>query len=182
MPRRKKKPSYSLHTPTGQAYSRLNGKVVYLGKYGTPESKDQYDEVVAAWLEGQNSDKFTLTIDELALKYLKHCETYYVKDGEQTTEVGKARDALKLVVSLAGRNRARSFGPKKLMAVRDKMIELGWWRITVNQQVGRIRRCFKWGVQHELVPAEVLIALQTVPGLRAGRSEAKESIPQSGLL
>ena len=51
MPRRKKKPSYSLHKPTGQAYARLNGKVVYLGKYGTPESKDRYDEVVAAWLE-----------------------------------------------------------------------------------------------------------------------------------
>lgn len=177
MPRQKKKPSYSLHKPTGQAYARLNGKVVYLGKYGTPESKDQYDDVVAAWLEGQTSEHFTLTVDELAIQYLKHCETYYRKDGQQTTEVGKARDALKLVVKLVGRNRARNFGPKKLIAVRDEMISLGWRRITVNQQVGRIRRCFKWGVQQELIPPEVLIGLQTVPGLRAGRSDAKESKP-----
>lgn len=44
MPRQKKKPSYSLHKPTGQAYARLNGKVVYLGKYGTPEFRNKYDE------------------------------------------------------------------------------------------------------------------------------------------
>jgi len=57
------------------------------------------------------------------------------------------------------------------------MVALEWRRITINQQIGRIRRCFKWGVQQELVPPEVLTALETVPGLRAGRSAAKESRP-----
>jgi integrase len=177
MPRQKKKPSYLLHKPSGQAYARLNGRIVYLGKYGTSGSKGRYDEVVASWLEGQSSGQFTLTVDELALKYIKHCESYYVKNGEPTSEVGKARDALRLVIEIAGEQRARRFGPQKLTAVREKMIGLGWRRITVNQQIGRIRRCFKWAVQQELLPPESLASLQTLPGLRAGRSEATESQP-----
>ncbi|MGZ0169312.1 MAG: hypothetical protein ACKVHE_07135 [Planctomycetales bacterium] len=95
MLRQKKKPSYLVHKPSGQANRRLNGRIVYLGKYGTSESKDQYDEAVASWLEGQSSGCFTLTIDELALdeltlKYIEHRESYYAKNGEPTSEVGKA--------------------------------------------------------------------------------------------
>lgn len=175
MPRRKKKPSYLLHKPSGQAYARLNGRIVYLGKYGTPESKGQYDEVVAAWLEGRAAGQFAVSVDELALKYTRYCESYYTRDGVPTSEIGKSRDALKLVVKLAGQDRAKHFGPQKLVAVWDEMISLGWRRITVNQQICRIRRCFKWGVQQEIIPPETLTALQTLPGLRAGRSEAIES-------
>jgi len=36
---------------------------------------------------------------------------------------------------------------------------------------------FAWGVENELVPPTVYGALQTVKGLRAGRSEARESEP-----
>lgn len=175
MPRSKKKPSYLLHKPTGQAYSRLNGRVVYLGKYGTPESKDEYDDLVASWLEMQSPHEVTHTVDELALRYMKHCQEYYVKDGEPTSELGKTRDALRIVVAVAGPSRASAFGPRKLIAVRDRMIEMGWRRITINQQIGRVRRCFRWGVEQELVKPEVLTALKAVSGLRKGRSAAKES-------
>lgn len=177
MPRQKKKPSYLLHKPSGQAYARLNGRVVYLGNYGTPESRDQYDEVVAAWLEGQSEDRFTITVDDLALQYFAHCQTYYVKDGEPTSEVSATRSALRVLVRLFGSSRARTFGPQKLIAVRDEMIQLDWCRTSINLQIGRVRRCFKWGVQQELVPPETLTALQSVSGLRAGRSAAKESAP-----
>jgi len=177
MSRPKKKPSYLLHKPSGQAYARLNGQVVYLGKYGSPESRDRYDDVVASWLEGQSADRFTIFVDELALQYLTHCEGYYVKDGEPTSEISSTRYALRVVVRLFGRDRARSFGPQKLIAVRNEMIQLGWNRSAINKQIGRIRRCFRWGVQQELIPPETLMALQAVSGLRAGRSAAKEPEP-----
>jgi integrase len=80
-------------------------------------------------------------------------------------------------VRQSGSDRAKGFGPQKLMAVRDEMVRLGWTRPTINKQIGRIRRCFKWGVQQELIPPETLMGLQTVPGLRAGRSAAKEADP-----
>ncbi len=52
MPRRPKRPSYAFHKASGQAYARLNGRIIYLGKHGSPESKHRYDEVVAEWLTG----------------------------------------------------------------------------------------------------------------------------------
>src|SRR5262249_38260878 len=36
---------------------------------------------------------------------------------------------------------------------------------------------FKWGASEELVPVTVYQALQTLPGLRKGRTEARESEP-----
>jgi len=174
---RKKKPGYWNHKPSGQAYVRIDGKDHYLGPYDSPESRDRYDEIIRDWTLSQSPDRFTLKLDELALRYLRHCRSYYSKNSSPTTEVGKNRDALKLLVKLAGRTRVSEFGPQKLLAVRDEMIGCGWRRITINQQIGRIRRCFKWGVLQELVPPEVLTALETVPGLRAGRSDAKESKP-----
>jgi integrase len=48
--RRKKYPSYRLHKPTNQAVVTLSGEDIYLGKYGTRESKDAYDREITQWL------------------------------------------------------------------------------------------------------------------------------------
>jgi hypothetical protein len=43
-----KLPKYSLHKRSGQAKVRFNGKDTYLGRYGSPESKEAYAEFVGA--------------------------------------------------------------------------------------------------------------------------------------
>ncbi|MEZ5939772.1 MAG: hypothetical protein R3C18_00170 [Planctomycetaceae bacterium] len=35
-------PKYALHKATGQARVRIDGKDIWLGKYGTPESMERY--------------------------------------------------------------------------------------------------------------------------------------------
>jgi hypothetical protein len=50
MPRRTRTPSYRLHKPTGQAVVTLNGRDHYLGRHGTPQSKQEYDRLVGEWL------------------------------------------------------------------------------------------------------------------------------------
>ena len=35
-------PSYRLHKPTRRGVVRLNGRDIYLGAHGTPESKERY--------------------------------------------------------------------------------------------------------------------------------------------
>ena len=55
------------------------------------------------------------------------------------------------------------------------MIDAGLTRGVVNHHIGRAKRFFKWSAENELVPAEVYHALQTVSGLRRGRSPAPES-------
>jgi len=40
-------PSYRLHKGTGQAMVQYKGRRFYLGKYGTPESRERYQRFVA---------------------------------------------------------------------------------------------------------------------------------------
>ena len=176
MPRRKK-PGYWHHKPSGQAYVRIDGKDHYLGAYDSPESRDHYEAIIVEWTLSQSSDRYTLRVDELALKYLQHAKKHYRKNGQETSEVVAVRGCLRIMVAVAGRLRARDFGPLKLQEVRNAMIAEGWRRKSINKQVGRLRGCFRWGVQQELIPPDMLTALATVPGLRAGRSDAVESVP-----
>ncbi|MFN9290258.1 MAG: hypothetical protein ACK6EB_19505, partial [Planctomyces sp.] len=72
---------------------------------------------------------------------------------------------------------ANDFGPLALKTVRQRMIAKDWGRSTINQAIGRIRRCFKWAVENELVRPDMSHGLMAVSGLRRGRSEARESDP-----
>ncbi len=51
MSRGRRIPAYVHHKPTGQARVRIDGKDFYLGAYGTSESYDRYDELIAGMLE-----------------------------------------------------------------------------------------------------------------------------------
>jgi len=51
MPRLKHKlPSYCRHKASGQAVVTIDGRDVYLGRYGSRESKTKYEQVIARWL------------------------------------------------------------------------------------------------------------------------------------
>ena len=45
-------PTYRKHKSTGQAVVTLGGKDHYLGRYGTKDSKAEYDRLIAEWLAG----------------------------------------------------------------------------------------------------------------------------------
>ena len=47
MPRKSSVPSYRLHKASGQARTIVNGRHIYLGKYGSPESRQQYARILA---------------------------------------------------------------------------------------------------------------------------------------
>ena len=57
------------------------------------------------------------------------------------------------------------------------MIDSGLSRGVVNAYVGRIKRCFRWGVENELVSPTVFHGLQAVRGLQRGRTKARETAP-----
>ena len=57
------------------------------------------------------------------------------------------------------------------------MIRLGWAHSYINKQVGRVKRVFRFATENEMVPASTYHALQAVAGLRAGRSDARETAP-----
>src|SRR5277367_1280261 len=84
--------------PSGQARIRLDGKQLYLGKHQSPESLARYDQLREDWLRSKTVDRSTLTIDELAIRFLEHAIGYYVKDAKPTSEVACIRAALRPLV------------------------------------------------------------------------------------
>ena len=165
-------PKYLLH----RASVQIDGKDHYLGPYGSDESKQRYDELIARWLcAGRKPDSVNVTMNRLSVLYIEHAQCYYRKNGKTTSEVSSIRCAFNVLLSHFGRLPVNDFAPLKLKTIRNTMIVAGWVRNGINQQVRRITRMLRWGVEQELVLAEVHAACKAVAGLRFGRSEATES-------
>ncbi len=162
---------------TGQARVCVDGKRIYLGKHQSHESIARYDALRDDWLRRKTLDRSTLTVDELALRYLEHAISYYAKEGAPTSEVACIRSALRPLVMLFGPTLAAAFGPLSLEAVRQEMIRLGRKRKSINRQVQRICRAFRWAVSREILPESVYVKLETLEPLTAGRSAAIEGRP-----
>lgn len=173
-------PSLRHHRPSGRAVVTLDGRDYYLGRYGSQESKAEYQRFLAEFLSGglkAGSVAPDLTVNELAARYLQFADGYYLKRGEPTAEPDNIALANRPLRQLYGHTPAAEFGPLRLHAVRQAMIDSDLCRNEVNKRVGKIVRMFKWAVSQELIPSSVFHGLQAVSGLRRGRSGARESPP-----
>jgi hypothetical protein len=81
------------------------------------------------------------------------------------------------VRQLYGETAAIEFGPKALKAVRQRWLDRGQARPTVNKNMRRLTRIFRWAASEELLSVTVHQALATVPGLKRGRTNAPEPPP-----
>jgi len=176
MARKSVSPSYCLHKPTGQAYTRVLGRMLYLGEYDSKESRTKWAKIVSEWSEG-NLDKYgeSVSVARLAVAYIRHAKTYYQKNGKETSEAHRVRYAMKHLVAKYGKLQADKFTPKHLERVRAKMIKKGFVRKTINDYTAIITRAFRFGVVEGSLPANVWQSLKALPGLRKGRSKAIES-------
>ena len=179
-------PAYRLHKPSGQARVIVHGKHTYLGKYGSAESRQEYSRILAELsAEGGSSASFPanpsgnspISVNETILGYWRYAKSHYVKDNAPTREIEGIQLALRPLREIYGTAPAAEFGPKKLKAVRQHLIEGGLCRRVVNARVERIKRLFKWAVAEELIPPSVYHGLQAVAGLTFGRTSARETEP-----
>ncbi|MBM4074124.1 MAG: site-specific integrase, partial [Planctomycetes bacterium] len=185
MSRRSSVPSYTLHRPSGQARVRIGGRDIYLGPHNSQESLERYAKLIAECASKSSEARAgvspisvkdqDLTVSELVLRFYQLIKREF---GEKNKETYGIRDALRPVNQLYGSTRASEFGPKALKTVREHMIKVqNLCRTEINRRMSRIRRAFKWAESEELIPAGHYHTLQTVSGLRLGRSEARESEP-----
>jgi integrase len=176
-------PSYRLHKATNQAVVTLSGRDHYLGRHGSPESRQEYNRLVAEWLVNKIKPAVPtavlpeLTMNELLVAYWDHVQAYYVKNGKPTSEPDTIRQALRPVRELYGDSRVKDFGPLALKAVRQAMIDRNWCRTFINKQVIRVRMMFSWAVSEQLIPFALYDALKQVKGFKEGRSPAREKPP-----
>jgi integrase len=182
-------PSYRRHS-SGQACVTVRDpsgrrREILLGPWDSPESKREYARVLAELASHQGTsarrdrEQFgppDLTVNEVILAFWKYAEGHYgmAASRSSSTELKNLRDALRPLRELYGHSDARDFGPIALRAVRDRMIEGGLARTTINARINRIRRIFRWAVSIELISPGVIQALGSIPGLQRGRSKAKE--------
>lgn len=175
-----KTPSYRLHRPTGQALVELSGKRIYLGKHGTPDSLQRYAREVSAWQA--NGRRLVvpvedLTVAELCDRFMDHAAGYYVKSGRQTSEFSNFGYAIKVLIDLYADLAVEQFGVTELRVIRDRMIQTGWTRKSINRAMGRIRHIVRWGVGRAMVKAGIVQALEAVEPLKRGRCQASEAPP-----
>src|SRR3954466_14321091 len=97
-------PAYRLHNPAGLGVVRLDGRDHYLGKHGTPASREAYRRTVAEWISAGTAAPppeaaragLDLTVGELIVAFWPHAETYYRgPDGAPTAELDNLRLAVR---------------------------------------------------------------------------------------
>jgi len=174
-------PSYRRHKPSGQAVVTLNGRMIYLGRYGSRRSRAEYDRLVGEWLAAGRSlplAEADLTVAELAARYWRWAKLYYRDaDGRPTRSLGRVRRALQVLTEKYAHTAAKDFGPLSLQAIQHHLVAAGAARVYVNYLIDSIRRAFKWAVAQQMIPETAYRALTAVAGLRRGRTEAPERPP-----
>ena len=176
-------PKYRRHCSGGRdrAFVELDGQRTYLGRYGSPESIQRYDQLVAEWLVSgrrRAAEPADLTVVELCARFLKHAKRHYRRaDGTPTSTIFNYESVIPHLTALYGRMSVVEFGPLSLKAVRQKLIDAGWRRSVINQAMCFIRGIFRWAAAAEIVPIAVHEALRAVEALRRGRTAARESEP-----
>ena len=179
-------PKCRLHQPAGSAVVRRTGRDVYRGPYGTPESAAKYEAAVA---DGLTSDRkpparpnrmkptVDLVVDELMRADLEFAQQYYVQNGQPTGERDNVRDGLRLVTRRCGSARVTDCGALQLRKVRDALVAAGPGRNVVNARSNRVRRMFKWGVEHDQVEPAVRQVPRAVAPLRLRTPSARATEP-----
>ncbi|TWT95390.1 site-specific tyrosine recombinase XerC [Botrimarina colliarenosi] len=202
----KQPPKYGRHKSSGQAVVYVKGREVYLGKHGSPQSRERYREFVEKWLAQQAEEAPTqaaleaeerlaqtinapnlrekrragrvVTLDELIFAYRRFAHGYYVKNGEVTREAELIDEVTGLLGRRHGKRSVESFGPVDLDEFREWVIdERDWERKSLNKQIGRVVRMYKWAVKKELCSPAAYQQLAVLGGLAKGRTRARESEP-----
>jgi integrase len=148
------------------------GKMHYLGRYGSDESKIAYSRLIAEIQANPlaipltNGEKQRVTIRELTAAFLDHA-----KANINPTDYTHYRTVvLDFLDKLYGDNTpVENFTPRSLKLVRDEMIKSRrFCRNIINKYARFIIFIFGWGVENELVQETTWRALKSVKSLAKG--------------
>lgn len=175
-----KLPKYRTGHSSGIAFAEWKGKRYYLGRENTPESFQRYrkfiQEIELSGVVPPPSSKGLRLID-LVEKYDIHLAEKYPGSASFSEDHREHRRALLPLMELCGSEFTANIGPRQVKTALAKMETSGLSRPVCNTRLLKIKRFFKWAVSEDLFPADRLIAIQTVDGLRKGKAKAPEPDP-----
>lgn len=177
-----KPPKLTRHV-RGLGVVRLNGSDIYSTPHRWPDPRvipaavqHWYDALMIEWrASGCVMREKNLTVSMLLNAFMEHAKgKYRQRDDDETDELSNFAYSFKPLNQMYGALTVKEFGPKKLKAVRQKLIDLKYTRRNINSHIRRIKQAFAWATEEELIPGTIYHSLLAVKGLRKGRSEAKE--------
>jgi integrase len=176
--------------------TRTNQRIeIKLGAYGSADSQARYREVLALLAANQGRwpgwpanattrppeakqriaddtvlqpdpipppANGVLTINDLLLQFLRD----YLELKRSVKETALVKRMLRLLKEEMGGEPVVTMTPKRLRALRLKLVQKGWCRNVVNRQTNRLRLPFVWGARENLFPPEITHALMTVRCLK----------------
>ncbi|HVS71998.1 MAG TPA: site-specific integrase [Phycisphaerae bacterium] len=174
-------PKLSHHVPKlsrhlrGNAFVKIAGQQIWLGKYGQPQTQEKYDRLVGQWLANgrqlPSPGTAPTTVAEVVAAYWTWAQQRYTP-AEAATIKAALRVVCKSYASLA----AHDYGPNCLRASRAEMVRIGWSRRQINRQISRVRGLFRWAASHEMVHESVYNQLATVESLKRGEAVERPRI------
>jgi integrase len=153
-------PSYRKHKQSGQAIVTLTDGLggrrdVLLGTFGTAASRRLYAQTIDEWeARGRrlyDEDASDLSVNELALAFLRHAEQHYRRaDGTTTHELVDYRYSIRPLRQMYGTLPAADLGPLKLKAVRQKMLDARRHLVRLTVKAGAGETALeRWVWEHE---------------------------------
>lgn len=149
------------------------------------QAEIKYAEFSALWKVDDatrnppNDHAGPLTVSQLWTEHFEpYARSYYKRaDGSPTGETTNIEHAFRYAIALYGSTPAAKFDADNLINVRKAMVDAGLCRNVVNQRVRKIRQVFRWSHSEgrKLVPADILVSMESVKALSPGRSDASES-------
>jgi integrase len=168
MTRSRRIPAYVHHKPSGQARVRINGNDRYLGLFGSPDSHDRYDELIAELVIDAGLTSCRTLIAVLAA-WWPECKRRYSKGKGKLGGAQNWRPIIRLLREKHGEERAEDLGPKKLrLTLEAAAKEFDWSLNYTKMQLARVRQIFKWAASDELISVTSFQRLDTIE-LRHGR-------------
>lgn len=169
-------PSYLKHAPSGSARCVWEGKTVYLGKYGSPESYAEYQKILALFLATGS-----ITYKRDRFNILQAVQSFLdLIDREYPATSGEPRNiriGLTDLVSKFGPLPINEFRPIDFSYIIQGWIDRGLSKSTIVKYHWYLLRLFKHAAKLELCDLEVYQKLQTVETVRKRRSQAREPDP-----
>jgi integrase len=159
----------------GRGFVKVAGRVVYTGRFGTPEAEQRYKQIVAAHLAGNEPPEkgSAVTVGAVAALYVPHVHSRHA-DKRHRNRVDLALRGLEPFAN----QDAATFRPRQLKQVRAAWVAAGLERGHINARVYEVARMFRWAAGEELLPGSVVADLKAVEPLRRGEPGVVENDPR----
>lgn len=182
----KRPPRLCHHKKRDYAYITVDGKQIYLGKWGSAEAQASYDRFLLNWIKTNGETKKEnphkgYTVTEIAVAFVADYKERPVKSDSDLQTFTRISDRLG---SLFPGRQADNFRIRDLETLRDSFQKEEFTRngkqqkrsrTYLNKLISRTKMMFSWGASKEMVSAETVARLKYLQPLRKGHTTAPEA-------